>query len=151
LSERSPYTLSGGQQQRLALASILALQPPILLLDEPTAMLDPQGGREIYEIVQQLARAGTAVVAAELHLEWIARYADRVIALSKGEIILDGPPQEVLVSPLLLQAGIGWQRHTQAARLAQEHELWPAGRPLPATLQQAEEGFRAGRKNETRI
>ena len=85
LGDRSPYTLSGGQQQRLALASVLVLEPAVLLLDEPTAMLDPQGSQEVFEIILQLIRAGTTVVIAEHHLEWIARYADRVIALNEGK------------------------------------------------------------------
>lgn len=139
--ERSPYTLSSGQQQRLALASILVLQPVVLLLDEPTAMLDPQGSQAVFEIVRTLVRAGTTVVIVEHHLEWIARYADRVAALADGEVILDGPPGEVLVSPLLRQAGIGWLRYTKAAHLGQERGLWPIEHPLPVTLEQAVRGF----------
>ena len=114
-SDRYPYSLSGGQQQRLALASILVLEPPVLLLDEPTAMLDPQGSQEFFEIIRNLAGTGTTVVIAEHRLEWIGQYADRVIALSQGKIILDGTPREVLGNPVLTQAGIGWLRYTQAA------------------------------------
>jgi energy-coupling factor transporter ATP-binding protein EcfA2 len=142
LSDRSPYTLSGGQQQRLALASILALEPPVLLLDEPTAMLDPQGSQDVFEIVRKLAQAGVTVVIAEHRLEWITRYADRVIALEQGKVMLDGGPEDVLASPLLLQAGIGWLRYTQAAQLGLGRGLWPVGRSLPVTLEQATVGFK---------
>jgi energy-coupling factor transporter ATP-binding protein EcfA2 len=141
LGDRSPYTLSGGQQQRLALASILAMQPTVLVLDEPTAMLDPQGGQAIFEIVFQLARSGTTVIIAEHHLEWIANYADRVIALADGSVFLDGAPKEVLASPTLLQAGIGWLRYTRAAHLGQRRGVWPADQALPVTLGQAVKGF----------
>jgi len=141
LSERSPFTLSSGQQQRLALASILVLEPNVLLLDEPTAMLDPQGSQDIFEIIQKLVRAGTTVVIAEHRLEWIAQYADRVIVLVNGEMILDGMPGDVLSSPVLLQAGIGWLRYTQAAKRGQTRGLWPANYPLPVTLEQAVTGF----------
>jgi energy-coupling factor transporter ATP-binding protein EcfA2 len=150
LRDRSPYTLSGGQQQRLALASVLVLEPAVLLLDEPTAMLDPLGSQEVFEVVQKLVRAGTTVVVAEHHLEWIARYADRVIALNKGQVLLDGVPGEVLTSPRLSQAGIGQLRYTQAAELGQSRGLWPTGRALPVTLEQATTGFSAsgwGSKN----
>ncbi len=141
LGERSPYTLSGGQQQRLALASILAMQPNVLVLDEPTAMLDPQGSQALFTIIYKLARAGTTVIIAEHHLEWIASFADRVIALAEGSLFLDGAPGEVLSSPRLLQAGIGWLRYTRAAHLGQDRGVWPVNRALPVTLNQAVKGF----------
>jgi energy-coupling factor transport system ATP-binding protein len=140
LRARSPYTLSGGQQQRLALASVLVLEPEVLLLDEPTAMLDPRASQEVFEVVQKLVRAGTTVVVAEHHLEWIARYADRVIALSKGQVLLDGTPGEVLTSPLIDEAGIGRLRYTQAAELGQSRGLWPTKRVLPVVFEQAVAG-----------
>jgi energy-coupling factor transporter ATP-binding protein EcfA2 len=143
VGSRSPYTLSGGQQQRLALAAILALEPPVLLLDEPTAMLDPQGSQEVFKIVRELARAGTTVVIAEHHLEWIGQVADRVIALADGEVMLDGAPGDVLASPLLVPAGIGWMRYTQAASLGRARNLWAAERSLPVTFEQAVTGFQA--------
>ena len=142
LRTRSPYNLSGGQQQRLALASVLVLEPAVLLLDEPTAMLDPQGSLDVFEIVQKLTQTGTTVVIAEHHLEWIARYADRVIALNKGKVLLDGPPREVLVSTQLRETGIRQLRYTQAAELGQSRGLWPMGLALPVTLEQAIAGFR---------
>ena len=149
MRERSPYTLSGGQQQRLALASILALAPSVLLLDEPAAMLDPQGSQEVFKVVQNLVRAGTTVVVAEHHLEWIARYADRVVALSQGQVILDGTPAEVLTSPRLRETGIGQLRYTQAANLGEARGLWPRGRALPVTLEQAAAGFqRSGQEKQ---
>ncbi len=139
--QRSPYALSSGQQQRLALASILALEPAVLLLDEPTAMLDPRGRQDVFTIVQRLVQAGTTVVLAEHHLEWIAQSADQVIALAQGEVLLQGAPQEVLTSPLLLEAGIGWLRYTQAAQAGVGRGLWPVERALPVTLEQAARGF----------
>lgn len=139
--DRSPFHLSGGQQQRLALASVLALQPSLLVLDEPTSMLDPRGKQEVFVLVQSLARDGCTVVIAEHHLEWIAEHAARVIALAEGSVILDGNPQQVLNSPLLVEKGIGWQRCTQAAAIARKRGLWSQSRPLPVILQEAEAGF----------
>ena len=142
LRDRSPYALSGGQQQRLALASVLALTPSVLLLDEPTAMLDPQGSQDVFEIIQKLVQAGTTVVIAEHHLEWIARYADRIIALAHGEVILDGAPREVLTSSRIQEAGINWLRYTQAAHLGISRDLWSPNTELPITLEQTLAGFR---------
>jgi energy-coupling factor transporter ATP-binding protein EcfA2 len=141
LRDRSPYALSGGQQQRVALASILVMRPSVLVLDEPTSQLDPAGSREIYQIVDRLRREGMTVVLVSHAVEWMATYADRVIALAKGEIVLQGPPRQVLTSPLLLQHGIGASSYTRVARAAREADLWPAEMPLPVTLEQAVEGF----------
>lgn len=145
LGERSPYSLSGGQLQRLALASILAMQPSVLILDEPVAMLDPQGSRAVFDIIQTLTQNGTTVLIAEHHLEWIGRFADRVIALANGEIVLDGAPQDVLASPRLPEIGVGWLRYTQAAWSGRTRSLWPVERPLPVTMEQAVMGFQPGR------
>ncbi|MCE1252829.1 MAG: energy-coupling factor ABC transporter ATP-binding protein [Anaerolineae bacterium] len=142
VKERSPFSLSGGQPQRLVLACILAMQPAVLILDEPTAYLDPQGSRALFEIIQTLARSGTTVIITGFTLEWMAHFADRIIALSHGQIILDGVPDQVLASPELPAVGIGWQRYTRAAHLAGPLNLWPENMPLPVTLYQAENGFR---------
>lgn len=141
LRNRSPYTLSGGQQQRLALAAMLVLEPPVLILDEPTAMLDPQSSWDVFKIVLSLTRKGTTVVIAEHLLEWIAEFADRVMVLDGGEMLLDGKPEIVLTSPILQEAGIGSLRYTQAGLLGKNRGLWPATSPLPVTLQQSATGF----------
>lgn len=148
LGARSPYTLSGGQQQRLALASVLVMNPSVLILDEPTAMLDPQGRQEIFGIVHSLARTGVTVVIVEHHLEWIARHADRVLAMENGEVILDGPPVQILTSARLRENGVGWLRYTRAAAQGGSHGLWPAGRALPVTLEETVAGFRSNGQEE---
>lgn len=145
LRERSPYALSGGQQQRLALASMLAMDTPIVVLDEPTSQLDPIGSREVFEAIQTLSRQGKTVVMAEHKLEWVAAFADRVVVLDDGRILLDGPPQEILTSPLLVENDIGSTRYTSVARKAQAAGLWPSDRPLPVTLDDAVAGFRRAR------
>ena len=141
LRNRSPYTLSGGQQQRLALASVLVMQPPVLVLDEPTAMLDPGGGQAVFEILKQLVFAGSTVILAEHRLEWIARYANQVIALANGTMIETGPPEVVMTSPQLLQNGTGWLRYTQAVQMGLTRGLWQTKQPLPVTLEQAAASF----------
>jgi energy-coupling factor transporter ATP-binding protein EcfA2 len=143
LADRSPYTLSGGQQQRLALTSILVMEPSVLVLDEPTSQLDPIGTREVFGVVRAMAARGLTVVLAEHKLEWIAQFADRVIALHEGAVLLDGPPAEVLTAPELERLGFGVARYTTLARKAAARGLWPADRPLPVTLEQALNGFEA--------
>src|SRR4029079_18426157 len=118
LADRSPYALSGGQQQRLALASILVMEPKVLVLDEPTSQLDPIGSREVFETIRTMSKAGMTVIMAEHKLEWVATFADRVVALADGQIILDGPPAAVLTSPLLDEHHIGQTRYTVVARRA---------------------------------
>jgi energy-coupling factor transport system ATP-binding protein len=142
LAERSPYALSGGQQQRLAFASMLAMDSPILVLDEPTSQLDPIGSREVFEVVEKLTDEGKTVIMAEHKLEWIAAFADRVIVLDEGGVLLDGPPDQVLTSPLLVENDIGSTRYTAVARAAQEQGLVSAQNELPVSLEQAERFFK---------
>ncbi len=142
LAARSPYALSGGQQQRVALASILVMQPEVLVLDEPTSQLDPIGSREVFQVIRRLAHQGVTIVMAEHKVEWIAEYADRVIALADGEVIASGKPTEVLTDPRLPEYGIGISRYTAVARRAAEEGLWLPQRRLPVTLEEAATGFR---------
>ena len=141
LAERSPYSLSGGQQQRVALTSILVMEPKVLVLDEPTSQMDPIGTREVFGVIRTMAERGMTVVLAEHKMEWIAQFADRVIALHEGKILLDGKPGEVLTSELLDGKGFGISRYTSTAREAQEQSLWPNNKNLPVTLDEAVEGF----------
>lgn len=142
LAQRSPYSLSGGQQQRVALASILVMEPRVLVLDEPTSQLDPIGTREVFGVIRRLAEGGMTVILAEHKVEWIAEFADRVLALKDGQILLDGTPADVLTAPILEENGFGISRYTSAARRAAQQGLWPAGRRLPVTLDEAVEGFK---------
>jgi len=141
LAERSPYSLSGGQQQRVALTSILVMEPKVLVLDEPTSQMDPIGTREVFAVIRTMAERGMTVVLAEHKVEWIAQFADRVVALYEGEILLDGTPGEVLTSDLLDGKGFGISRYTSTAREAKKQGLWPKDKNLPVTLDEAVEGF----------
>lgn len=140
LADRSPYSLSGGQQQRVALTSILVMQPKVLVLDEPTSQMDPIGTREVFGVIRSMAERGMTVILAEHKVEWIAQFADRIIALKDGQIILDGTPSDVLTSPLLEESGFGISRYTSVARKAQQMGLWKKEK-LPVTLDEAVEGF----------
>jgi len=133
--ERSPMGLSGGQQQRLAIASVLAMQPKILFMDEPTSNLDPIGKEEVFELARKLNREeGMTVIVAEHEAEVLAAYADRIVVLHQGEIVMIGTPSEVFSRGAEL-AKIGL-RVPQATELALS--LAAAGaKDLPVTTEQA--------------
>ena len=103
----APQLLSGGQKQRVAIAGVIAMQPQCIVLDEPTAMLDPQGRREVLDTVERLNHeTGMTVILITHHMDEAAR-ADRVIAMSEGRIVADGTPQAVFAQePLLRSVGL---------------------------------------------
>lgn len=140
LADRSPYSLSGGQQQRVALTSILVMQPKVLVLDEPTSQMDPIGTREVFGVIRKMAERGMTVIMVEHKVEWIANFADRVVALHEGQVLLEGKPQDVLTSDLLPEKGLGISRYTSVARQARELRLWKKDQ-LPIKLEEAVKGF----------
>ena len=99
----SPNKLSGGQKQRVAIAGVMAMEPKCIVLDEPTAMLDPQGRQEVVSIVEKLSREQNITVVLITHHMDEAVCADRVIAMDDGKIIADGTPKEVFVQIELLK------------------------------------------------
>ena len=107
LAERDPARLSGGQAQLVAIASILAMRPRHLVLDEPTAQLDPEGTRLVADALRDLAATGTALLIAEHKTDLLARICHRLIAIDAGRIVLDAPAAEGFSDPAL--AGIGVQ------------------------------------------
>ena len=100
----APHLLSGGQKQRVAIAGVLAMQPKTIVLDEPTAMLDPQGRQEVISIVQKLSREQDITVVLITHHMDEAAEADRVIAMDDGKIIADGTPKQVFTQIDLLKS-----------------------------------------------
>lgn len=102
-AKHATHQLSGGQKQRVAIAGVIAMQPRVLVLDEPTAMLDPQGRKEVIRVVRDLNRQGTTVVLIT-HFMDEAVQADRVIVMNEGHILLDGTPHEVFQNAGLLRS-----------------------------------------------
>lgn len=94
-AKHAPHMLSGGQKQRIAIAGVLAMQPEILVLDEPTAMLDPMGRYEIIETIKRLNRERNMTVVLITHYMEEAVQADRVIVIDNGEIVMNGKPIEI--------------------------------------------------------
>ncbi len=117
--DRSPLRLSGGEKQRVAIAAMLAMRPQVLVLDEPTANLDPAGKAELFNLLARLARERQiTILLASQELERVARYADRVLVLQDGRIGLDGPPAEVFSQVARLQEwGVGVPQLAELADL----------------------------------
>ena len=123
LRDRNPYDLSGGQKQRVALASIIAMDPDILVIDEPTSQLDPKGTEDIFKIINLMANEGKTIILVEHKLELIAEYAENILVLDEGEIILNGKAEEVLNNKILLEKEIGMTQYSMLA-----YELEKAGK-----------------------
>jgi len=139
MEERNTHSLSGGQQQRLAIASVLAMRPEILVLDEPTSNLDPQGVFEVYSTVSRLNRENkTTVVMVDHAVDMLTEYASRIIAMDKGKIIADGTPDEVFGNvDLLSNAGIQIpQIPLLFHQLQEENILKPKPDVIPVTIEQ---------------
>jgi len=117
LKDRPPYRLSGGEKKKVALASVLVLDPEVLLLDEPTATLDPKSQSQVIDLIQQWKGTSKTVVTATHQLETVEDIADRVLVLEAGGVIAAGPPSEILSNPdLLLRANlIHAHRHSHGA------------------------------------
>lgn len=113
LRERAPHELSGGQQQRVAIASVLAMQPKIIVLDEPTSFLDPLSSKKIFEVIYDLnRRLGMTVVLVEHRLDLTARYANHIVIMDEGKVIMNGDPHEILRSEEARLIGVGIPKAT---------------------------------------
>ena len=96
LLDASPFELSGGQKRRVAIAGVLAMQPEVLIMDEPTAGLDPKGREELYAMLQKLHEEKKLTIIVVSHsMEDMARYADRLIVMNQGKVLAQGTPKEV--------------------------------------------------------
>lgn len=101
---QSPFDLSGGQKRRVAIAGVLAMEPDVLILDEPTAGLDPKGRDEILELIKGLQETGMTIILVSHSMEDVANYVDRIIVMNKGCVMLDGVPKDVFAHYKELEA-----------------------------------------------
>ena len=119
LKDKPPYELSGGQQQRAAIAAVLAMQPKVMILDEPTSFLDPKSALEILEVISDLnKKLAITIILVEHRLDIVSRHANRVIVMDNGRIVLDGTPKDVYGEHARL-IGIGLPRVTTLFNLLQ--------------------------------
>lgn len=141
LEEREPSSLSGGQQQRAAIACVLAMQPDVLVLDEPTSELDPVGSQQVMQIIARLNRElGKTIVLVSHDTEFIAQFADRLIVLDEGRLVGDGSPKEIFSQvDFLHQVRIQPPQVTEVA-----YKMRQRGCPIeefPLTVEQAAQLF----------
>jgi cobalt/nickel transport system ATP-binding protein len=117
LRERPPYRLSGGEKKRVALASVIVLDPEVLLLDEPTATLDPRSQSQIIDLIQGWKGSSKTVITATHQLEILEDIADRVVVLEEGRVSATGTPAEIMANrELLLRANlVHAHRHTHGS------------------------------------
>jgi cobalt/nickel transport system ATP-binding protein len=107
LRERPPYRLSGGEKKRVALASVIVIDPEVLLLDEPTATLDPRSQSQVIDLIQEWKGSSKTVITATHQLEIVEDIADRVVVLEDGHVVASGTPAEILSNhELLLRANL---------------------------------------------
>lgn len=114
--DRNPFDLSGGQMQRMAIASIIAMRPQIIVLDEPTSQLDPQGSEEVFKAVQSLSQEGMTVIMVEHKIEKIAKYSDRVMLLNAGKLVDFDLPEKVFSRDDLETLGVAAPAFTRICR-----------------------------------
>jgi len=144
LADKNPYALSGGEKQRLALASILAMRPSLLVLDEAASQLDPSAESDLLDVVGSLAENGTAVVMTACLPGGAAALCHKLLVLDRGRPVLYGPPREVLSAGSengLAAARTARPVCAQAAVDGRRLGLWPGEAPLPLTVDEAAKGF----------
>lgn len=105
LVDKNPYELSGGQKQRVALASMIALDPEVVIMDEPTSQLDPKSTEDIFEIVNILKKQGKTIILIEHKIDLIAEYCDSILLMYNGELVMHGESKDVLTDPKVLEYG----------------------------------------------
>ena len=106
LKDRAPTALSGGQMQRVAFASVLAMDPEVFIIDEPTAQLDPKGTQEIFEIIALLKSQKKTIVLVEHKMDLIAHFSDQILLIHEGQIMDNGTPHSVLTNKNNIQWGL---------------------------------------------
>jgi energy-coupling factor transporter ATPase len=124
LRERSPHEISGGQQQRVAIAAVLAMEPEIIVLDEPTSFLDPLSAEKIFEVIYGLNKQqGITVVLVEHRLDLTAKYTNHLIVMNEGKVRFDGNPREILSAEETRLIGVGIPKATLLYQMLKKEGL----------------------------
>ena len=134
--DRNPFDLSGGQTQRVAIASILAMQPEIIVLDEPTSQLDPQGSEEVFRVVDKLAKTGITIIMVEHKMEKLASYCDKILLLHDGKQIAYDTPEKIFSRDDLEELGVEAPVFTRVCRKLSVYRKEEGKRLYPVTMEQ---------------
>jgi energy-coupling factor transport system ATP-binding protein len=144
VKDHNPFDLSGGQMQRMAIASIIAMKPDIIVLDEPTSQLDPAGAEEVFRVIQSLSEQGITIVMAEHKMEKVAQYCSRILLLHDGKVIDFDTPEKIFSRDDLETYGVNAPVYT---RVCKALGVKKAGTDLyPVTLEDAEKALRGRAK-----
>ena len=114
--DRNPFDLSGGQLQRVAICSVLAMKPDVLILDEPTSQLDPEGSEEVFHTVDELTKMGITIIMIEQKIEKLAGYCDRVLLMHQGHVVDYDTPRRIFSREDLYDLGVNPPAYTRFAR-----------------------------------
>ncbi len=106
LQHKNPFELSGGQMQRVAIASVIAMKPDILILDEPTSQLDPQGSDEVFGVIENISKKGITIIMVDQKMEQLAKFSDRIFLIHNGTLIDSGTPTDLISRNNFLQYGV---------------------------------------------
>lgn len=123
IQDKNPNELSGGQKQRVALASIIVMEPDILIFDEPTSQLDPQGTEEIFKAIDIMKKKGKTIILVEHKIELIAEYSDYIVVLQDGQIKRQGRTEDVLSHEDTQDFGIGLTQYTLLDLQMRKHNM----------------------------
>lgn len=147
LRDSAPFELSGGQQQRASIASVLAMEPEIMIFDEPTSFLDPLSAREIFEVISAINKElQLTIIIVEHRLDLASLFADRVIVLDNGEIVMDGSPREVFVREEARLVGVGIPKVSRLFQMLQDEGI-PVSK-LPVSISEGADEVRSLLRND---
>jgi energy-coupling factor transport system ATP-binding protein len=135
LREKNPQELSGGQKQRVALASIIVMEPEILVVDEPTSQLDPRGTEDIFKIIELMKLKGKTIILAEHKIELIAEKAEKILVFKDGKVVMQGAVEEILTNQRVQEYGAALPQYALLG-LEMKKRNWAVDR-IPLTEQQA--------------
>ena len=137
LVDKNPYELSGGQKQRVALASMIALDPEVVIMYEPNSHLDPKSTEDIFEIVNILKKQGKTIILIEHKIDLVAEYCDSILLMHQGELVMHGDAKDVLTDPKVLE--YGGQLPQIVLYFLKQGKL--KGNEIPLTVKEAVEKF----------
>jgi energy-coupling factor transporter ATP-binding protein EcfA2 len=124
IRERSPHEISGGQQQRVAIAAVLAMEPDIIVLDEPTSFLDPLSAERIFEVIYRLNKEhGITVILVEHRLDLTAKYTNHLIVMDQGNVRFEGDPRQILSNEETRLLGVGIPKATLLYQMLKKEGL----------------------------
>lgn len=143
LRDRPPHYLSGGEKKRVSIAGVLAMEPEVIIFDEPTANLDPANVALLEQTLDMLTQSGKTLMLSTHDVDFAFRWADRVVVIGDGQIVTDGPCGEVLADDAVLkQANLEKPVLLSVIRMLQQSGVLPAGTAVPRTLPELEKTLR---------